>query len=371
MGTGSFLAVATLLATKMSGATPSTLLLLQTQAPPAGPALSGVPELRLVVSSPADELGALMFSIAPVVLDDGAAGVRADVETALRPALRRFELEVGGARSAFSNGDARDEAALAFSGRIVLHRAYLRPGDGTTRVDPGQWGEVAARALFDGDQATGLSVHGHAIVWGRYLRRYERRSSVETAGWGLLVGLANAFDYQQRTLPGMRDRTASIGLCGPMLELDRRHGTVGLRATVAVRYGLALVQSLAQAGSMTPAPAQPPLPALGGDGSYQAQGLMSAASLDLRWRRLGFLVAAKLDAFWPLDSTDPLPALWPGHPALADQRATLTTSLSLHPWQGPLRVVSSVERVVRWGQLLDRAVESRETLASISAALSF
>jgi len=286
-----------------------------------------------------------------------------------------FELDVGGARSAFSHGDGRNEAAVAIGDRIVAHPTYLRPGRASDLVLPGQWSEVAARALLDGDRATGLSLHVHAVLWGRYFRRYERRGPAEIAGSGLLVGLGPSLDYDSRVLPDVRDRTVSTGVFGPMVELDRRHGKAGLRATASAHYSLAVVQSLAQPGGAdTPGDALPPPaagPALRGEGGYYAHGLVSRAALALRWQRLELALAGRLDAFWSLDGRDRLQMQPAGDFGLSDQRASFRTSFSLRPWQGPLHLVSSVERVLRRGQLVDRVAESRETLVSISAAMSF
>lgn len=324
--------------------------------------------------NPMSQLGALLFS--PVATINQWTGARSGAGGDAHPrrSWHQFDLMVGAARSVFSDGEGRDEAALGLGDRIVTERAYLRPGAGRVAVSPGAWTEMAARAFLDENRATGLAFHAQTIVWGRYARDYQPPQpglSSGPQGWGLLAGVGSSFDYETRDLPGFRDRAASVGLLGPTVELDRRRGDVGLRATLTARYGLGMVQSLAYPAFVAEVPAWSTPSVLGEHGYYYAQALLTNARLALAWTKAEVAVSGRLDAYWSIAGRDRFGSQLRDVVALADQRATVGASLAGRPWPVPVRVVTAVERLMRAGQLLDRSITSSETRATVSAAVAF
>jgi hypothetical protein len=321
-----------------------------------------------------NQLGALVFS--PVAtINSWASGH--DAARVLNPMgerqpWHRFEFGAGASRSAFSNGSGRDDVVLNLGDRIISNHLYLRPGEGMTPVAPGQWTEISGRLLLDSEQSSGIDFHSHVLMWGRYLRDYDEvPPGTEPSGWGAVTGLSASFDYYTRTLPNIRDHVATIGIIGPMLEVDRQRGGLRFHASAATRWGIALVTSLAYPAVAAELNGSFIKSVLRQQDYYYAQGLFSTAGMAVGYKNVELAVGGRLDAFWSVNARDRYQSKIQDDFSLDDQRASIGAALSTQPWPGPVRVVTSVERLSRRSHLLDQTYLNNETRATVAAAVVF
>jgi hypothetical protein len=314
---------------------------------------------------PLNQIGALIFS--PVAtLNDWAAGRRRSFYG--RRSWNRFDLDAGGAFSSFSTGGNLDELNIAAAERLVTNRAYRKGGQGVVTAHPGQWTALDGNVLVDGDRTRGIGFHARVLMWGRYQRDYDE---TDGDGWGLLAGLGGQFDYDSRTVPHLFDRTASVGLVGPRIEFERQRGELLIRGTLNSVYGLSAVQSLAFPSAQAELSGMIIKSVLREQGYYYAQGLLNTAMLAAEYGRIQLALMGRLDAFWSINVRDRFQNLITHDFSLTDQRTTIGAAMTARPWPGPLRVVTSLERVIRRGTLLDTTTVAEETRAGVAAAVVF
>ena len=205
-------------------------------------------------SSYANCLGAIVFS--PVATINEAPSCQSkrreppyDERGFYKRTWHRFYAEMGLSHSEFEGTETRNETTFGLAGRITAHASYRQPGTGASTALPGQWSAIGARWFMNDGSIEGAFVHADSIVIGRYLRSYADPvgPADESNGRGLLLGLGSSFDYESRSTPALWDRILSVGLLGPMLELETRRGRLALRATLAARYAFGQVTSLAYA----------------------------------------------------------------------------------------------------------------------------
>lgn len=324
-------------------------------------------------------IGALVFS--PVAtLNDAAVCRGAGGEPPFdrggfsRRTWHRVSLELGRARTSFEGGGVNDETTFGLAADLVAHRAYQRPGRGTTTALPGQWTLFDGRALFSERAVRGTDFHAHVLLYGRYLRRYEESSGEvrrPTNGRGLLIGVGSAFDYDARDLEPVWDRTASAGLLGPMLELAVRRGSFAIRAALSVQYSIALVQSLAYPSAAVAFSSLFIKSELRQQGYYYAQGVTSFSSLAIDLGAFDLGVDGRWGRYRSLDEGDRYQGQLQDNFALDDTRIFLRAAAAARPFRGPLRLVLGLDQTYRTSRLPGYEATANETRTGLSGVLTF
>ena len=332
----------------------------------------------------ANRAGALLFSPF-AVLDDLASGRRPSAEGATdaygfpRAIHHRFALALDVLASDL-DGARGDLQALGVETALVSHRGYRRPGHDAVTVGPGEWTELGAQVLYGQPGGVqGFDFHSSTLLMGRYVRRYDelypddvwRPDNVR--GWGALIGLGTAFDYDTRTLAYGDDKVAGAGLIGPVVELRRERGHDGIRFALSTYYSFAMVDSLAYAvygDPLTVAAYEINTP-LRQQGYYYGQGLSSVSSVVARLGDLELSLATSLAAYWSINFRDRYQENLQGELAVSDTRASGAVNASVRPFGGPVRVSARVEHYERTGELAGRSAVSLETRAGLGAAFVF
>jgi hypothetical protein len=278
-----------------------------------------------------------------------------------RSAWHHFELGVGAGETVFVGAGTRTETSLYGEGRIVTNTAYGRPGTNVVTARPGQWTGLASRWLVADERARGGFFHADSLLVGRYARRYsETDPGVEPNGWGALVGLGSTFDYDTRDLPTMDDRTASIGVVGPVGELRARRGIVALRARVAATYGLAQVTSLAYPAAMPVLATQSVRGVLAEHGYYYAQAVLPSATVEADAGALRLVLDGRGASYWSIDHDDPNQSQLRNGFALWDGRLNLAAAAAVRPFHGPVSVGVAAASADREGHAAGYAATVRE-----------
>ena len=228
------------------------------------------------------------------------------------------------------DGQRGDLQALGVDTALVSHPGYRRPGHDATNVGGGEWTELGARVLYGQPGGVqGFDFHSSTLLFGRYVRRYDdlgpddvwRPDNVR--GWGALVGLGTAFDYDTRDLAYGDDKVAGAGLVGPVVELRRERGREGIRFALSTYYSFAMVDSLAYAAygdPLTSAAYQINTP-LRQQGYYYGQGLSSVSSVVARLGDFELSLATSLAAYWSINFRDRYQQNLKGELSVSDTRA--------------------------------------------------
>jgi hypothetical protein len=324
-------------------------------------------------------VGAIVFSPVATLNDaavcrDGGGQPPFDRAGFSRRTWHRVELEVGRTRTSFEGGRVSDETAFGLAADLVAHRAYQRPGNGTTTVLPGQWSLFDGRALFGDRIVRGSDVHAHTVLYGRYLRRYADASGEghrPANGRGLMVGVGSAFDYDTRELEPISDRTASAGLLGPMLELALRRGSLALRAALSAQYSIALVQSLAYPAA-APALASVFIKSeLRQQGYYYAQGVTAVSMMAVELGAFDLVLDGRFGRYRSFDEGDRYQGQIQDNFALNDTRLYLRSAAAARPFRGPLRLVLGFDQTYRTSRIPGYLTTANETRTGLSAVLTF
>lgn len=278
----------------------------------------------------------------------------------------------------FANGERQDQTTVTLDTALVSYRGYRRPGRSTVTVHPGDWTELGARLFFaEGNTIQGMNLHSSTLVVGRYIRRYAERAPDETwrtakpRGWGAVVGLGSAFDYDTRDLDAGMDKVASAGLLGPTAEVTADRGGFGLRLALSSYYSFALVQSMALLVNGNPITNVYINSTLRNQGYYFAQGSTSVAALDLRAGMVELTFKASFGAFWSLNGRDRFEDEIEAEVSPFDIRASGVAIASVRPLNTPLRLAARVERILRSGHAAGLYGASDETRAGIGAGFVF
>jgi hypothetical protein len=289
-------------------------------------------------------VGAAVFSPVATFNDRTVCGGRraeSAVDTAGvgRSAWHHFELGVGAGQTVFVGAGTRTETSFYGEGRIVANAAYGRPGTSVVTARPGQWTGLASRWLVADQRMRGGFFHADSLLVGRYTRRYsETDPGVEPDGWGALVGLGSSFDYDTRDLPTIDDRTASIGVAGPVGELRARRGIMALRARVAATYGLAQVTSLVYLAAVPVFATQSVRGVLAEHGYYYAQAVIPSATVEVEAGALRLVLDGRGASYWSIDHDDPHQSQMRNEFALWDGRLNLAATAAVRPFHGPVSV---------------------------------
>jgi hypothetical protein len=260
-----------------------------------------------------------------------------------------LDLELGAAHTSFDQGDARDEAVAGLGARIVANSRYRRAGYGASTAGPGQWSTLSFRAFMNDGAVTGAFLQMDTLVVGRYYRNY---GDIDATGRGLdgqgaLVGLGGLYDYDERKLPFARDRIATIGILGPVAELETRRGLAAIRARLAVAYAFGQVTSLAYARTQAAFADVIIKSELKDHGYYYAQGIVSDGLIELELGDFRLAVAGRAGTFWSFDSDDTNQSRIQDNFPLRDTRLFLRAVASLQPRGGPLRFAIEFDDDVR------------------------
>jgi hypothetical protein len=291
-----------------------------------------------------------------------------------RRTWHRLDLELGAARSAIEAAAApSSELSIRLNAEVVTNAAYNRPGAGTSTFGPGQWTSVGTRWLLDDGAVRGVSFHADALLVGRYTRRFGDRDAVfrRADGRGLLLGLESTFDYEDRALPIALDRTATIGVAGPVAEIAARRGPIGVRARLAITYAFGQITSLAYAqarGAFVDVSIKSELEQ---HGYYYGQGFATYGLFELDLGDLRLSAAGTGASYWSLDFDDTNQSKIQDNFSLHDVRVFLRTIAAVRPLGGPLRLALEADRDIRRSWIPAVSVSSEERRLLGSAALEF
>ena len=235
---------------------------------------------------------------------------------------------------------------------------------------------LPGHALGD-TRLAGVWFHAATVWAGRYDRNYRAQADetdvpvngARPRGWGTLIGLGSVFDYRLRDLPKMHDRTATLGLAGPMFELSAR-SSVLVRLSLSAQYAFAIIGSMAYRADYASVDGQVIKTSLLYSGYYYAHGVTSAATLTLDLGPVGFTGDARGGWYWSIDSGDPSQSAIQRDVLLRDTRIYLSGSMWARPFSGT-RFGLTVEQVWRASYMLDAGVIGTETNILATAAFGF
>ncbi len=323
-------------------------------------------------------LGALMFSPVATLTEPPVCRSRAqeppfDRFGFSRRTWHRLYAELGAAHTVVDSGPARDETVFGLGARITAHARYRRPGRGVSTARPGQWSSLGARWLMNQGYIDGVAAHADALVIGRYFRDYDDTAgpSGEPDGRGLLVGLGSSFDYDGRSLPSVYDRTLALGLLGPLVEIEARHGWFSLRATLAASYGFAQVTSLAWAEAAPQFAGVQVKSELRLGGYYFGHGLLTAATLEAELGDVRFRFDGRGQNLWSFNFADDHQGQLQNNFSLRDDQLFLLGTISVQPFGGPARLALEFDDILRRSWLPGTLVTSSEHRIIGSANLVF
>jgi len=288
----------------------------------------------------------------------------------LRP-WHRLAAEIGPSTSTFDDGDVRVGAMIGVAALIRANARYRSPGAGWTIAGPGQWSSVRSRLLVEGRVLRGTTFDADALVIGQYVRRYAATDggASEPNGWGALLGLSSAFNYEGRQLPIGWDRTASAGLLGPAIEVSGRRGPLALRAWVVATYAFSQVTSLAYAQARPSFAGVDLKDVLQTQGYYYAHGPISAAVLEGEVGGVRIAVEGRMANFWSIDSDYSNQRQIENNFSLRDTRVFTRAIASVQPFGGPLRVAFEFDDDRRDSRIPGTVVRSNERRFIASVAL--
>ena len=331
-----------------------------------------------------NRVGAFLFSPFAVV-DDLASGRRPSAEGATdaygfpRAIHHRFALALDVLASDL-DGARGDLQALGVETALVSHRGYRRPGHDAVTVGPGEWTELGAQVLYGRPAGVqGFDFHSSTLLVGRYFRRYDELYPSDSwrpdnvRGWGALLGLSTAFDYNTRDLAYGDDKVAGAGLVGPVVEIGSEHGRESIRFALATYYSFAMVDSLVYAAygdPFTVAAVEINTP-LRQQGYYFGQGLSSASSIVARLGDFELSLTTSIAAYWSINVRDRYQENLHGEIPVSDTRARGTVGASVRPFGGPVRLTALAEHFERTGTLAAKSAVSLETRAGLGAAFVF
>ena len=208
---------------------------------------------------------------------------------------------------------------------------------------------MSFRGLLNNGAVRGAYLNIDSLVVGRYFRDY---GDLDTTGRGVdghgaLVGLGSLYDYDVRELPFAWDRTATVGILGPVAEIETRRGLVALRARLAVAYAFGQITSLAYARVKAAFDDVIIKSELKDHGYYYAQGIVydGEAELEVGDFRLAF--GGRGGTYWSFDSRDTNQSQIQNNFSLRDTRLFLRTAASLQPGGGPVRIAIELDDDIR------------------------
>ena len=286
------------------------------------------------------------------------------------PTWHRLAAEIGPSIATFDGGNARPGLALGLAALIRANAQYRTPGTGSATAWPGQWTSVRGRLLLEDRAIRGTAFDAGALLIGRYVRRYAETdgASGDPDGWGALFGLSSSFDYESRQLPLGRDRTASAGLAGPVIELSARRGPLQLRGWFAATYAFSQVTSLAYARAAPSFAGMQLKEVLQLEGYYYAHGPVSSAVLEGEVGGVRLTLEGRMANFWSIDSHYSNQSQIENNFSLVDTRVFARAIASLQPTSGPFRVAVELDDDLRDSRIpgILVRVNERRVLASLA-----
>jgi hypothetical protein len=185
-----------------------------------------------------------------------------------------------------------------------------------------------------------------------------------------MIGLGSVFDYRLRDLPDVHDRSATVGLLGPMFELSMR-GDVHFRLSVSMQYAFAILGSMAYRENYRMLLGQAIKKSLRDSGYYYGQGVVSAVTASIDLGTVGFVADARGAWYWSFDDGDPAQSSLQTDVTLHDARLYLSGAMWTRPALGPARFGLAVEHVRRTSSMLDINVHSTEFDVVVTTAVGF
>jgi hypothetical protein len=286
-------------------------------------------------------------------------------------------LAAGFGRVIFNGVQTRNELALRLGADVVSQRDYERPGQGNVAVAPGQWVSLIGDARLGPGRIDGVWFHAGTVWGGRYERHYlavagdtDVPVGRPARGSGTIIGLGSVFDYRLRDLPDMHDRSATVGLLGPMFELSMR-GDVYFRLSVSMQYAFAIIGSMAYRENYRTLLGQVIKTSLSDSGYYYGQGVVSAVTASIDLGNVGFVTDARGAWYWSFDDADPAQSNIQYDVTLHDARLYLSAAMWTRPVAGWARFGLAVEHIRRTSNMLDISVRSTEFDVVVTTAVGF
>ena len=319
-----------------------------------------------------DCVGAALFSPVATINDARPCrlGRRQETPNGLTRRWHRFDLDLGTVHGTFDTGQVVEQLWLGGEAQLTTHRNYQREGAGSSNAGPGQWTTLEGHWLVGAGAIGGTSFHAQSIAWGNYRRDYDG-AGPGSQGWGELYAVGSSFDYDSRLLPVGWDRVASVGLVGPMFELQGNRGSFELRARASIYYGFSQVTSLQYPAMAAGLDGQFIRTVLSEHGYYYAQALLPSAEVDARYGQFRLTLRGRGGEFWSINHDDAHQAQITNHFALRDARLVTGASIAVQPYCGPLRLGLDLASAFWSSGLLGETLTTREETvgASITVAL--
>jgi hypothetical protein len=325
-----------------------------------------------------NRLGAFLVSPSAAI-NDLATGRRPTPEGPFdefgftRAIQHRFVLAAG---ILASDLDGKRDDLASFGVESSLASYAGRAGRGWLSVAAGERTELEIGVLAS-HGLQGDSVHSSTIFGGRYFRSYEEPDPddprARPVGWGALLALGTALDYDRRQLSFIDDRVISSGMLGPVVDVAADRGAYGVHLSLAAYYSLAIIQSLAYAAFGFPSPTaayqlSTPLEIWG---YYYGQGITSQGKLTAHagWLELG--LTARYGAYWSINSFDRYQERLRDETTESDTRSMAIATLALRPFRVPLRLTATLEGYDRASRIAETRVVSKETRAGLGLDFLF
>ena len=290
----------------------------------------------------------------------------------------RLGFAVGFNRAIFNGNTVRDEFAVRLGSEIVSNSSYERPGKGSVAVAPGEWVSLIGDGRFGAGQIDGVWFHAGTVWGGRYERHYVRVGDdtdvpvgIPARGAGTLLGLGSVFDYRLRDLPQVHDRSASLGVLGPVFEYARRGEDAYVRLTLSMQYAFAIIGSIAYRENYRTLLGQMFKQSLRQSGYYYGQGVVSAATASIDLGEVAFMGSARGGWYWSFDDGDPAQSRLQRDVTLHDARLYLAGGIWTRPAVGPFRFGMASEYIRRTSQMLETTVHGTEFDVLVTTAVGF
>ncbi len=267
-----------------------------------------------------------------------------------REVWHRFELALGVGLP--SDSQRRMEVNLGVDTQLVTIPGYERPGSATIRARAGSLSSLRGGLSI----SSGLShtdILTRVLLAGIYRRNFTRDDDGRTRGTGLLLGLANAFDFQTHVRPAFRqDLLANLNLIGPLVEFTARRGDFRVRASAEGYVDFALVHAQAlDALLASGAPLTGIKTSLSWYGYYFARGLSARAHVWAWFRQWDGGVLGLGDLFDSIEGLDRHQNEVIDDFNLIDRRLAVRAWLGYQPHESQIRLSASVDRLRRSGAI--------------------
>ena len=255
---------------------------------------------------------------------------------------------------------------------------YRRPGRLRTLTPLGTFNAVAVDLELSREGHLGGAFRARTTLGGHYAQRYDSDPDGSLRGYGRLLALGSAFEFEEVERPGAPDYLAIMKVIGPVWELAARGGGLRFRWLGEVYADFAMVKSLAMEGRMAvlgggqvyhPADSGGTIPGvLGARGYYYALGLTAGTRLELDYGGWQAGLEWHGDQFRSIAGLDRFQEEMQREIRLGDRRAALRSWLGLRPGPSWPRFQVGFDWRWRdgWAELLRREHVDRRVTGGLS-----